>query len=161
MLHFEDFEIGLRHRFGPRRVEAGEMVEFAHRYDPQDFHLDRAAAVAGPFGALAASGWLTCGVVMQLLVTGFIRDSAWLGSPGISDLRWPRPLIEGTEVTALSTVIDRRVSKSRPDRGLVTFEWSALAPDEAVLMSMQVIGILKRRQPGAVPATDVAELDAT
>ena len=144
MLYFEDFRIGDLRRFGPRRVEAEEMIGFAERYDPQDFHTDRAAAVAGPFGALAASGWLTCGIVMELVVNGFIREAAWLGSPGVSDIRWPQPLIEGSEVTALSRVMEARPSKSRPDRGLVTFAWEAEGAEGQTFLTMNVVGIVRR-----------------
>ncbi len=146
MLYFEDFPVGDRRAFGPYRLSAEEVVAFAERYDPQPFHLDAAAARGGPFGALAASGWHTCGIVMRLMVDGFISKAAWLGSPGVSDIKWLKPALAESDIMAVSTILEARPSRSKPDRGLLTLGWEATTPEGDLLMTLSVIGIVRRRE---------------
>lgn len=116
---FEDYLPGTTTELGSIRVDEAEVVEFAQRYDPQPFHVDPEAAAAGPFGGLIASGWHTCALMMRLLVEQYLSPASSLGSPGVDELRWLRPVRPGDELVLRTTVEDARLSASKPDRGIV------------------------------------------
>jgi len=116
---FEDYLPGTTTELGSIRVDEAEVVEFAQRYDPQPFHVDHEAAAAGPFGGLIASGWHTCALMMRLLVEQYLSPVSSLGSPGVDELRWLRPVRPGDELVLRTTVEDARRSASKPDRGIV------------------------------------------
>lgn len=123
--YFEELEPGLVERIGSRTFSAQDIIRFALDYDPQPFHVDPAAAETGPFGGLIASGWHTAAVWMRLMVDHRRRQSTAgldrLGpSPGFRDARWVRPVRAGDTIVYHSTVLDCRVSGSRPGWGLVT-----------------------------------------
>ena len=117
---FEDYVPGTTREFGPIRVDEAEVVEFGRRFDPQPFHVDAAAAAAGPFGGLIASGWHTCALMMRLLADEYLSPASSLGSPGVDELRWLAPVRPGDELTLRTTVADARRSRSKPDRGVLT-----------------------------------------
>ncbi len=117
---FEDYVAGTRQEVGPIRVDEAEVVDFARRFDPQPFHVDAEAAAAGSFGGLIASGWHTCALMMRLLADEYLSPVSSLGSPGVDELRWLRPVRPGDELTLRTTVVEARLSRSKPDRGIVT-----------------------------------------
>jgi acyl dehydratase len=117
--YFEDYVPGVTHDCGSVAVTEAEIVEFARRYDPQDFHADPAAAAGGPFGGLIASGWHTASLMMRLYADHYLSAVSSLGSPGVDELRWPRPVRPGTVLRLRATVAEARRSRSKPDRGLV------------------------------------------
>jgi acyl dehydratase len=117
---FDDYVPGTTSEFGPIRVDEAEVVEFGRRFDPQPFHVDAEAAAAGPFGGLIASGWHTCALMMRLLADEYLSPVSSLGSPGVDELRWLRPVRPGDELTLRTTVADARRSRSKPDRGVLT-----------------------------------------
>jgi len=116
---FEDYVPGTTSELGSLRVDEAEVIDFAQRYDPQPFHVDREAATSGPFGGLIASGWHTCALMMRLLVEQYLSPVSSLGSPGVDELRWLRPVRPGDELVLRTTVEDARLSASKPDRGIV------------------------------------------
>ncbi len=122
-LSYEDLEVGSSIEVGQHVFTPEEIKAFAERYDPQPFHLDEAAGRASPFGGLVASGWHTCSVFMGMLVRNTLQDSTCLGSPGVDEIRWLKPVRAGDTITMHNNVIDKRVSVSRPDRGIVSTEW--------------------------------------
>jgi acyl dehydratase len=124
-LTFEDFKPGSFGTFGPRRVTREEILEFAGEFDPQPMHLDEEAASRSMLGGLSGSGWHLCSVMMRLLFDGFIGRTASLGSPGVSEVRWMAPLRPGDDLTLDVDVIEARVSKSRPEVGIVTCKCTA------------------------------------
>jgi acyl dehydratase len=117
--YFEDYVVGRSSEHGSVVVEEAEVLEFGRRFDPQPFHVDPDAAAAGPFGGLIASGWHTCALMMRLLAEEYLSPVSSLGSPGIDELRWMLPVRPGDELTLHTTVEDARLSRSKPDRGLV------------------------------------------
>jgi acyl dehydratase len=119
LLHFEDIEVGRAVPLGSRSVTAEEIVAFARAYDPQPFHLDEAAARSTPLGGLAASGWHTAGLMMRLYVDGLLARTASMGSPGIEKLAWLAPVRPGDTLNGTFTATDKRVSKSRPEMGIL------------------------------------------
>ncbi|MBW3620112.1 MAG: MaoC family dehydratase [Actinobacteria bacterium] len=119
MRYFDDLSVGETIALGRTSVSEDEILAFARDFDPQPFHIDPEAAAASIYGGLIASGWHTCGLYMRLLATGFLNDTASLGSPGIDELRWPRPVRPGDELTGRLEILEVRASASRPDRGIV------------------------------------------
>lgn len=117
---YEDFVEGATIEFGSKTVTADEIVAFASEFDPQPFHLDEAAGKASILGGLAASGWHTCSVFMRIMCDGFLLNSTSQGSPGIDYVKWKKPVLAGDTLTAHTTVLAKRTSKSRPTLGFVT-----------------------------------------
>jgi len=118
-LTFDDFKPGLVREYGPRLVTREEIVAFAAEFDPQPMHLDEAAGSATLAGGLIASGWHSCCLMMRLMVDGFVANSTSMGAPGVEEVRWLKPLRPGTQVRVRTTVLETRVSKSRPEIGFV------------------------------------------
>jgi acyl dehydratase len=116
--HFEDLVEGSVETFGPRTITREEIVAYAAEYDPQPMHLDEEAAKHTLLGGLAASGWHLCCFMFRMTYDGFITKTASLGSPGVEEMKWLRPVRPGTALTLRITVLDKRVSKSRPELGL-------------------------------------------
>ena len=117
---YEDFAEGASIDLGARQVSAAEIVEFATEFDPQPMHLDEAAGKASILGGLAASGWHTCAIFMRMLCDGFLLDSTAQGAPGIDQVKWKKPVLAGDTLRGSTGVLARRLSKSRPQLGLVT-----------------------------------------
>lgn len=122
MKYFEDFTPGDEMTFPPRSVTEEEIIAFAKDFDPQPFHIDREAASRTPYGGIIASGWHTMGMMMRLMVDHVLRDAASMGSPGIDELRWLKPVRPGDVLTLKARTLEAVPSKSRPDRGMVTSE---------------------------------------
>jgi acyl dehydratase len=121
-LTFEDFQPGHFGTFGPRHVTREEIIAFAAEYDPQPMHLDEEAAKHSMLRGLAASGWHLCSLMMRMLYDGFLHRSASLGGPGIDELNWLSPLRPGDDITLDMHVLETRVSRNRPELGIVTFK---------------------------------------
>jgi acyl dehydratase len=124
-LAFEDFVVGTTIQFGSHTFTEAEILEFAHRFDPQSFHIDAAAAAKSPYGGLIASGWHTCSVIMGELVRNALGNSTSLGSPGVDEIRWLKPVRPGDTLTMYLSVTATKPSESKPDRGVVWTEWTA------------------------------------
>ena len=149
--HFEDFEPGTVAIYGPRRVTREEIVAFAAEFDPQPMHLDEAAAGATLLGGLAASGWHTCCLLMRIIADGFVLDANALGAPGVDEVRWLKPLRPGTQIRVRATVLDKRVSSSRPELGFVRIHYDVLDEQDDVLTTLVSSMMLARRAGGAAP----------
>jgi acyl dehydratase len=119
-LHFEDFQPGLFGEYGPRLITREEIVAFAAEFDPQPMHLDEDAARETMLGGLAASGWHTSGLMMRMMCDGFLLNSSSMGANAIEEVQWLKPVRPGDHLTLRATVLDTRVSKTRPDMGFVT-----------------------------------------
>lgn len=118
-LYLEDFAAGQIFRSASLRVDAAEIKGFAAQYDPQPFHLDDTAAQATLFGGLVASGWHTTALTMRLLVDGGAPIAGGIIGGGADELRWPRPVRPGDELTVESEVLEIRPSRSRPQQGML------------------------------------------
>src|SRR5215471_8388528 len=121
MRAFEDFKIGDITEFGPLAVTAADIKSFAARFDPQPMHLDEAAAQNTVVGGLFASGLHTVCMLMRLLTDSLLRDSTFMGSPGVEEVRYLAPVRAGDRLTLRVEVLAMRPSKSRPEMGLVNF----------------------------------------
>src|ERR1700736_2155443 len=121
-LAFEDFPPGHFGQFGPRRVTREEMIAFATEFDPQPMHLDEEAAKRSMLNGLSGSGWHLCSITMRMMFDGYIGRTASLGSPGVNEMRWLAPFRPGDDLTIDVEVVEARVSRSRPETGIVTFK---------------------------------------
>jgi acyl dehydratase len=124
-LTFEDFPPGHFGSFGPRHVTREEILAFAAEFDPQPMHLDEAAASRSMLKGLSASGWHLCSIMMRMMFDACIGQTASLGSPGVNEVRWLAPLRPGDDLTLDIEVVEARVSRSRPETGVVTFKVTA------------------------------------
>jgi len=143
--YFEDYQVGEVIEFGDRLVTREEIVEFAQRYDPQPFHVDEAAAAKSHFGGLIASGWLTASIMMRMLVDHFVSRVASMGSPGIDELRWLRPVRPGDRLRVRVTVLEVRRSQTKPDRGAILSLDEVVNQDDEVVMSVKGWGMYHTR----------------
>jgi acyl dehydratase len=143
--YFEDYVEGDIHTFGSIAVEADEIIGFAKRFDPQSFHIDPEAAKRTPFGGLIASGWHTGGLMMRLFFEHYLTHVASLGSPGIDELRWLKPVRPGDKLSLRVTVLKAIPSKSKPDRGVVTSLIEVLNQTDEIVMALKAINLIFRR----------------
>ena len=145
---FEDYVPGAVHKFGSIAVEEDEVIAFAQRYDPQDFHTDPVAAKDTIFGGLIASGWQTCGLMMRLYAEHYLTKCASLASPGVDELRWLRPVRPGDTLSVRVSILDAVPSRSKPDRGVVTSFIEVLNQNLDVVLTMRAINMIARRNSG-------------
>src|SRR5919112_6881846 len=118
MIYLEDLELGQETYFGSYEVTREEVIDFARKYDPQPFHLSDEAAAKTHFGRLAASGWHTCAMTMAVIARKVVgEEQAGLGSPGVDELRWLKPVYPGDTLTVTGKVIEKTPSRSKPDLG--------------------------------------------
>ena len=143
--YFEDYVAGAVHEFGSIAVEEAEVIAFAERFDPQPFHTDPEAAKQSIFGGLIASGWHTAGLMMRLLVEHYLSQVASLGSPGIDELRWLKPVRPGDVLSVRVTVLETNRSRSKPDRGLVRSYVEVLNQHREVVMSVKARNLFRCR----------------
>ncbi|MBN9014897.1 MAG: MaoC family dehydratase [Rhizobiales bacterium] len=148
-LTFEDFPPGHFGTFGPRHVTREEILAFAAEFDPQPMHLDEEAASKSMLRGLSGSGWHLGSLMMRMLFDGFIGRTASLGSPGVDELRWLSPLRPGDDLTLDVEVKDARVSRSRPDLGIVTFRTQVRNAAGQVLLEAISPIMVKRRDVAA------------
>jgi acyl dehydratase len=144
-LAFEDFPGGRVFEHGPRRLPRDEMISFAAQFDPQPMHLDEAAARQSMLGGLSASGWYLCCILMRMCVDAFVGRSASMGAPGVDEVRWLLPVRPDDELSLRATVLDTRVSKSRPDMGFVRFEFELRDAQDRRAMTLTTSLMLARR----------------
>lgn len=132
--YFEDFHDGQTIDMGTRTVTADEIVTFAAEFDPQPFHLDEEAGRASILGGLAASGWHTAAMTMRLLCDSFLIQSSSMGSPGVSSLKWKKPVLAGDRLSAQAEVLTCRRSRSKPEMGIVTFRFTVTNQSDEIVM---------------------------
>lgn len=144
---WEDFEVGRVFEHGARTLSEEDIVRFAREWDPQRYHTDPQAAKDTPFGGLIASGWQSCGVLMRLMCDAYLNQSSCVGSPGIDEIRFLKPVRPGDTLRFRSTVLESSPSRSKPERGSVLFRWELLNQDGEVVLSMMGRQLYLRRRP--------------
>lgn len=143
--YFEDYEAGSVHELGTFTMERDELLSFARRYDPQPIHVDEALATASPFGGLIASGWHTAACMMRKLVDEYVSTVAALASPGVEELRWLKPVRPGDVLAVRVTILEARLSASKPDRGLVTSLCEVTNQHGELAMSVKAVNFYRCR----------------
>lgn len=146
-IHWEDLVPGSVRELGTVSPTEEEIKEFASRFDPQPFHLDEEAARHSVFGRLCASGWHTCALAMRLTVDNLLRESSSLGSPGLENVRWLKPVYPDDQLSLRHVILESRPLLRRPDTGLVRSRWEMRNQNGDLVMEMEGYGMFGRRHP--------------
>jgi acyl dehydratase len=146
---FEDLQPGRELPLGTYPVTEEEVTAFAREFDPQPIHVDPAAAAAGPFGALTASGWHVCAMFMRMMYDAFLHDSTSQGAPGLEWLKWIAPVRAGDTLSGKSIIVDGRRSRSKPHMGFVVVRNQIVNQHGALVCEMQNTGMFLLRDPEA------------
>lgn len=145
--YWEDFPVGKIREFGSYAITAEEIIDFATKFDPQPFHLSEEAGKASLFGGLCASGWHTCALTMRMMCDEFLLETASLGSPGLENIRWLKPVRPGDTLRVRSVVLEARPMESKPHVGLVKVRWETLNQNNEEVAQMEGYGMYRRRNP--------------
>jgi len=143
--YFEDFKPGDVIELGSRTISKERILAFAREFDPQPFHTDEEAAKRSIYGGLLASGWHTGSLLMRILNDGLLKDTASLGSPGVDELRWLKPVRPGDVLSARMTVLESIPSRSKPDRGLIRSLMELRNQHGEVVLTVRGLSLLGRR----------------
>jgi acyl dehydratase len=143
--YFEDFFVGQEVPLGSRTVSEAEIIAFATEFDPQPFHVDHDAAAASLYGAVIASGWHTCSMMMRMVVDGMMASSSSMGSPGLDKVRWILPVRAGDTITVSYLTTAVKASASKPDRGVVWSMWRAVNQHGEPVCTIEGMGMFGRR----------------
>ena len=150
MIYFEDLEIGAETEFGSYEVTREEVIDFARKYDPQPFHLSDEAAARTHFGRLAASGWHTCAMTMAVIARRVVdQQQAGLGSPGVDELRWLKPVYPGDTLHVSGKIIDKTPSRSKPEIGSFRTRTTVTNQDGVPVLTFTSIVLIRRRRTAA------------
>ena len=151
MIYFEDLVVGAEAEYGSYEVTREEVLDFARKYDPQPFHLSDEEAAKTHFGRLSASGWHTCAMTMAVLARYSVaHEQAGLGSPGIDDLRWRKPVYPGDTLHVRGTIVDKAPSRSRPEMGSYRTDTIVSNQDGAPVLTFTSIVLIRRREDGGI-----------
>jgi acyl dehydratase len=146
MIYFEDLEVGRGTDFGTYNVTREEVLEFARKYDPQPFHLSDDEAAKTHFGRIAASGWHTAAMVMAVIARHVVEhNQAGLGSPGIDELRWKKPVYPGDTLHVRGQILEKMPSRSRPEMGSFRTRTTVTNQDDETVMTFISIVLIRRR----------------
>lgn len=146
MLYYEDIQINVVQKYGQYEVTREEVIDFASKYDPQAFHLDEEAAAKTHFGRLSASGWHSAAMMMRMMVDHMnANKQAGLGSPGVENLRWIKPVYPGDTLRCEHVTIEKRRSESRPEMGIMKGRITVLNQNDEKVMTMESTGLIQVR----------------
>jgi acyl dehydratase len=146
MIYFEDLKVGAETDFGSYEVTREEVLEFASKYDPQSFHLSDEEAAKTHFGRIAASGWHTAAMTMAVIARYVVEDrQAGLGSPGIDELRWRKPVYPGDTLHVRGHILEKTPSRSRPEIGSFRTQTTVTNQDDQIVMTFVSIVLIRRR----------------
>jgi acyl dehydratase len=146
--YWEDFAVGTVREFGNMKLEKADILRFAKDWDPQPFHVDEEAAKRSAYGGLIASGWQTCAAAMRMCCDAYLLDAASLGSPGVENVRWVKPVRPGDTLSVRLEVLEARPLKSKPGVGLVKNRWQLFNQHGEEVMQMEGYGMFSMRPRG-------------
>jgi len=144
---WEDMAVGQVRDLGTISPSREEIIAFASQFDPQPFHLDDAAGEASVFGGLCASGWHTCSLAMRLMVTNFLHETASLGSPGLENIQWKKPVYPNDTLRLQTTVLETKPMGRRPNVGMTRNLWEMFNQHGDKVLHMEGWGMFRRRHP--------------
>jgi acyl dehydratase len=144
--YFEDYVPGAIHEFGSVVIDEQDVLDFGKRYVPLPYHIDKEAAKNSIYGGLIASGWHTAALMMRLYTDNYLSTTANLGSPGCDEMRWDKPVFPGDELSVRVTVLEARVSQSKPDRGIIRSFVEVLNQKREMVMSLKMVNFVRCRQ---------------
>lgn len=142
---YEDFEVGMTRKFGDHLVTKEEIIEFAEKYDPHPFHLSEEEAAKTHFGALVSSGWMTCGIMMRMMCDNFLLNSSSVGSPGVDELKWLKPVFVGDRLRGKIEVLSCRLSESKPGLGILRNKMMVFNQKDEMVLSLIANGMFLTR----------------
>ncbi len=146
MLYYEDIQINVVQKYGSYKVTREEVIDFASKYDPQAFHLDEDAAAKTHFGRLSASGWHSAAMMMRMMVDHMnANKQAGLGSPGVENLRWIKPVYPGDTIRCEHVTTEKRQSESRPEMGIMKGLITVFNQHDEKVMTMESTGLIQVR----------------
>jgi acyl dehydratase len=146
MIWFEDIEVGRETDFGRYEVTREEVLEFARKYDPQPFHLSDEEAAKTHFGRMSASGWHTAAMAMAVIARYVVEHrQEGLGSPGIDELRWRKPVYPGDTLHVRGKIIEKTPSRSRPEMGSFRTHTIVTNQHGEPVMTFTSIVLIRRR----------------
>lgn len=144
-MYFDDLPQGTTFETGTRQITREAILAFAREWDPQPFHLDDAAARASPYGGLIASGFHTVLVAFNLVLSASDWSDSSMGSPGIENVRWIKPVFPGDTLRVRAEAVLARASQSKPDRGFVHLRNDVLNQNDEMVAQYTGIHMLRRR----------------
>ena len=144
---WEDMAVGQVRDLGTISPSREDIIAFASQFDPQPFHLDDAAGAASVFGGLCASGWHTCSMAMRLMVTNFLQQTSSLGSPGLENIQWKKPVYPNDTLRLKTTVLETKPMGRRPDVGMTRNLWEMFNQHGDKVLQMEGWGMFRRRHP--------------
>ena len=144
-IDWEDLQVGQVRQLGQIKPTREDIIAFAKQFDPQPFHLDDEAAKASVFGALCASGWHTCALAMRLMVTEFLCHTSSMGSPGLENIKWLKPVFPDDELRLQTTVLETKPMGKRPDIGMTRNLWEMFNQHGDKVLHMEGWGMFRRR----------------
>ena len=144
---WEDMAVGQVRDLGTISPSREDIIGFASQFDPQPFHLDDAAGTASVFGGLCASGWHTCSMAMRLMVTNFLQQTSSLGSPGLENIQWKKPVYPNDTLRLQTTVLETKPMGRRPDVGMTRNLWEMFNQHGDKVLQMEGWGMFRRRHP--------------
>ena len=144
-IYWEDLQVGQVRQLGQIKPTREDIIAFAKQFDPQPFHLDNEAAKASVFGALCASGWHTCALAMRLMVTEFLCHTSSMGSPGLENIKWLKPVFPDDELRLQTTVLETKPMGKRPDIGMTRNLWEMFNQHGDKVLHMEGWGMFRRR----------------
>ncbi len=148
-LYWEDFAVGQVRDLGQISPSREDIIAFATQFDPQPFHLDDAAGEASVFGGLCASGWHTCALAMRLMVTNFLHETSSLGSPGLENIQWKKPVYPNDSLRLQTTVLETKPMGRRLDVGMTRNLWEMFNQHGDKVLTMEGWGMFRRRYPAS------------
>ena len=141
---FDDLKVGMRFKSGEMTVSKQDIKRFAAEFDPQPFHTDEEAAKKTVFKGLAASGWHTAAIAMNLAVQVRPFGPHPLLGAGVDDLRWTKPVRPGDTVHLEGEVVELIPSRTKP-QGIVRVKWTLYNQDGDAVYTFNPIAIVPRR----------------
>lgn len=146
MKYFEDIAVGDTTDIPGPTVTKDDIFAFAREWDPQPHHLHEEAANKSILGGLSASGWHMSSLLMRMVFTNPNAEPvAFLGSPGVEEVRWKKPLLAGDTVRAVGTVVEARASQSKPFMGLVKRRFEMFNQRDELILTLETWGMIARR----------------
>ena len=147
-LYFEDFTVGSKRDLGSHLVTEEEILAFARQYDPQPFHVDKDAARNSIYKGLISSGWMTCSIMMRLLVDNMTSKSASMGSPGVDEIRWLKPVYAGDTIQVKLTCKQKTAKETPPDgvpQGVVAWDVNVSNQEQELVATYTILTLVKRK----------------
>ncbi len=147
--YFEDFVEGEAINLGPRAIDAEEIIDFAIQFDPAPFHLSEEGGKASILGALSASGWQTCALLMRMMCDAFLLESSSQGGNNVDECKWLAPVYAGDVLSGTTTILSKRLSASRPGLGIVSVKSQLFKQSGTPVLTM-ANAIMMKTRPAAI-----------